>query len=67
MNPVASKNIKFVGHSDLGGRGDGVQVMVQRGYCYIGHGFSNGITTVDVRHPTIFRSPRTTSAIARAS
>src|SRR5258707_15408586 len=51
MNPVASKNIKFVGHSDLGGRGDGVQVMVQRGYAYIGHGFSNGITTVDVRDP----------------
>ncbi len=56
MNAVASRNIKFVSHCDLGGRGDGVQVMVHRGYAYIGHGFSNGITTVDVRdakHPKV--------------
>jgi ABC-type branched-subunit amino acid transport system ATPase component len=49
MNPIASRNIKFVGHSDLGGRGDGVQIMVHRGFAYVGHGFSNGITTLDVR------------------
>ena len=49
MNAVASRNIKFVSHSDMGGRGDGVQVMVHRGYAYIGHGFGNGITTIDVR------------------
>ena len=49
MNAVASRNIKFLGHSDQGGRGDGVQVMVNRGYAYIGHGFSNGITIIDVR------------------
>src|SRR4029450_1794698 len=49
MQPVASRNIKFISHSDLGGRGDGVQVMVHRGFAYIGHGFSNGITIVDVR------------------
>jgi hypothetical protein len=49
MNAVASRNIKFVSHSDLGGRGDGVQIMVHRGFAYVGHGFSNGITTVDVR------------------
>ena len=56
MNAVASRNIKFVGHCDLGGRSDGVQIMVHRGYAYIGHGFSNGITTVDVRdaaHPKV--------------
>jgi len=51
MNAVASRNISFVSHSDLGGRGDGVQIMVHRGYAYVGHGFSNGITTVDVRDP----------------
>jgi len=28
----------------MGGRGDGVQIMVHRGYAYVGHGFSNGIT-----------------------
>ena len=52
MNAVASHNIKFLGHSDQGGRGDGVQVMVHRGFAYIGHGFSNGITIIDVRDPT---------------
>ena len=51
MNAVASRNIKFVSHSDQGGRGDGVQVMVHRGYAYIGHGFSNEITVLDVRDP----------------
>ena len=56
MNAVASRNMTFVSHCDLGGRGDGVQIMVHRGYAYIGHGFSNGITTVDVRdakHPRV--------------
>ncbi len=48
---VASQNIRFVGHSDQGGRSDGVQVMVHRGHAYIGHTFSNGITIVDVRDP----------------
>ena len=48
---VASPNIRFVGHSDQGGRSDGVQVMVHRGYAYVGHTFSNGITILDVRDP----------------
>ena len=51
MDTVTSRNIKFVSHSDQGGRGDGVQIMVHRGYAYIGHGFSNGITVLDVRDP----------------
>ena len=51
MNAVASRNIKFLSHTDQGGRGDGVQVMVNRGFAYIGHGFSNGITVIDVRDP----------------
>jgi len=56
MNAVASRNIKFVSHSDQGGRGDGVQIMVHRGHAYVGHGYSNGITTIDVRdakHPRV--------------
>ncbi len=48
---AASRNITFISHCDQGGRGDGVQVMVHRGYAYIGHGFSNGITVIDVRDP----------------
>ncbi|MGH8634063.1 MAG: hypothetical protein ACRET7_08015, partial [Burkholderiales bacterium] len=61
MNAVASRNIKFVSHSELGGRGDGVQIMVHRGYAYIGHGFSNGITTLDVRDA---KRPRVVDFIA---
>jgi hypothetical protein len=34
MNAVASRNVKFISHSDQGGRGDGVQIMVHRGYAY---------------------------------
>jgi hypothetical protein len=61
MEPVASRNISFVSHSELGSRGDGVQVMVHRGFAYIGHGFSNGITIVDVRDA---KNPRVVDFIA---
>ena len=61
MVAVASRNIKFISHSDQGGRGDGVQVMVHRGYAYVGHGFSNGITVIDVRDP---KNPKTVNFIA---
>jgi hypothetical protein len=63
MTPVASRGIKFVGHSDMGGHGDGVQVMVHRGYAYVGHGYSNGITTLDVRDP---KHPKVVDFIACA-
>ena len=63
MKPVASKGIKFVGHSDMGGHSDGVQVMVHRGYAYVGHGYSNGITTLDVRDP---KNPKVADFIACA-
>src|SRR5258706_2509059 len=56
MTAVSARNISFVSRSDQGGRGDGVQVMVHRGYAYIGHGYSNGITVIDVRdakHPKV--------------
>lgn len=51
MKAAAAENIRFISHCDQGGRGDGVQIMVHRGFAYIGHGFSNGITVVDVRDP----------------
>jgi hypothetical protein len=53
MQPVASRNIDFVSHTDMGGRADAVQIMVHRGFAYVGHGFSNGITTLDVRDPRV--------------
>ena len=41
--------VKFLSHSDQGGRPDGVQVMVNRGHVYVGHMFSNGITVRSLR------------------
>src|ERR1700735_3718278 len=45
----ATKNMRLVGYSDQGGKSDGVQIMVHRGYAYIGHIFSKGFSIVDVR------------------
>jgi len=61
MSTGRAHNIKFISHCDQGGRGDGVQVMVHNGYAYIGHGFSNGITVIDVRDP---KHPRTVNFLA---
>src|ERR1051325_669673 len=61
MVAVASRNISFISHCDQGGRCDGVQVMVHRGYAYVGHGFSNGITVIDVRDP---KNPKAVNFIA---
>ena len=41
MDAVASPNIKFVSHSDQGGRAAACRSWCTRGYAYIGHGFSN--------------------------
>src|SRR5947209_17125102 len=49
--PDYARNTRIIGHSDQGGRPDGVQIMVHRGYAYIGHIFSNGVTVMDVRDP----------------
>jgi len=50
--PDYSRNMRLLGHSDQGGRPDGVQVMVHRGYAYIGHMVSQGVSIVDVRDVT---------------
>jgi len=55
IKPEAARNIAFVGHTDQGGRGDGVQVMVARGYAYIGTRVSRGVMVTDVRDP---RNPK---------
>lgn len=49
--PEYSRNMRLIGHSDQGGRPDGVQLMVHRGYAYIGHMVSQGFSIVDVRDP----------------
>jgi hypothetical protein len=53
--PEAARNLSLVGHTDQGGRGDGVQVMVARGHAYIGTRVSRGVMVTDVRDP---RQPR---------
>jgi hypothetical protein len=53
--PEGARNISFVGHTDQGGRGDGAQVMVERGYAYIGTRVSRGVMVTDVRDP---RNPK---------
>lgn len=51
-SPEYSRNMRLIGHSDQGGRPDGVQLMVHRGFAYIGHMVSQGFSVVDVRDPT---------------
>lgn len=53
--PDHARNMRIVGHSDQGGRADGIQVMVSGGYAYVGHVFSGGFSVIDVRDP---RAPR---------
>ncbi|MBE2242874.1 MAG: hypothetical protein IAE86_08970 [Burkholderiaceae bacterium] len=49
--PDFARNMKLIGHSAIGGRGDGMQLMVHRGYAYVGHPWSKGFSIVDVRDP----------------
>jgi hypothetical protein len=59
--PDYARNMRLVGHSDQGGRPDGVQVMVHRGHAYVGHMFSKGFSIIDVRDP---RNPRAVNYLA---
>lgn len=49
--PVHARGFTFLGHTDQGGRADGLQVMVGGGYAYVGHMFSSGFSVIDVRDP----------------
>lgn len=49
--PEYGYNFSFLGHTDQGGRADGTQIMVHRGFAYVGHAFSNGFSIIDVRDP----------------
>ncbi|HUB16818.1 MAG TPA: hypothetical protein VMB34_33090, partial [Acetobacteraceae bacterium] len=53
--PEGARNVDFVGYTDQGGRGDGVQVMVARGHAYVGTRVSRGVMVTDVRDP---RNPK---------
>ena len=49
--PDHARNMRLIGHSDQGGRGDALQVMVHRGHAYVGHPWSGGFSIIDVRDP----------------
>ena len=59
--PDYARNMRIVGHTDQGGRPDGVQVMVHRGFAYVGHMFSKGFSVIDVRDA---KNPRAVNYVA---
>ncbi len=64
--PDFAHNMRLVGHSMIDGRGDGLQIMVERGHAFIAHPWSRGFSVVDVRDPrnpgsvTYVEAPRNT-------
>ncbi|MBL8893720.1 MAG: hypothetical protein JNJ53_03905 [Rhizobiales bacterium] len=59
--PDFAYKMRLIGHSDQGGRPDGVQLMVHRGFAYVGHMFSKGFSVIDVSDP---RDPKPVNYIA---
>lgn len=59
--PDYGYNFSFLGHSDQGGRPDGCQIMVDRGFAYVAHAFQQGFSVIDVRDP---RAPETVDFIS---
>jgi hypothetical protein len=43
--------IRHLSYSDMAGRPDSVQIMLNRQHLYVGHMFSNGVTILDARDP----------------
>src|SRR5213078_705788 len=43
--------IRHLAYSDIGGRPDSVQIMVNRRHIYVGHMFANGVTILDAADP----------------
>ena len=61
MSRTSSYRLTPLGHSDQGGRPDGLQVMVHRGHAYVAHPWSQGFSIVDVHNP---REPKTVNYVA---
>ena len=45
------RRIKHVSYSDIGGRPDSVQIMLNRNHLYVGHMFGDGVTILDASDP----------------
>ena len=53
MKILESRNIELIGHSDLNGKGDGMQIMRKDDFLYVGHMGYNGVGTsvLDISNP----------------
>ena len=49
------RRIRHLSYSDLGGKPDSVQIMLNRRHLYVGHMFSNGLTVLDASDPRRLR------------
>jgi len=49
------RGIRHLSYSDIGGRPDSVQIMMNRRHLYVGHMFSNGVTVLDAADPRDLR------------
>ncbi|GAB4065251.1 hypothetical protein KHC28_02345 [Ancylobacter sonchi] len=64
--PEEARNVRLVGHSDLGGWNDAFQIRVRNGICYVAAGGlygSFGLTVLDVSDPT---SPKVVKQLEHA-
>jgi hypothetical protein len=52
--PAFAHGFRLIGHSDQGGRPDGMQLQHYRDHVFVGHVFSGGFTILDAKDP---RSP----------
>ncbi|MGH7088773.1 MAG: LVIVD repeat-containing protein [Stellaceae bacterium] len=52
MSAPSARNLRLVGHTDQGGRPDGVQFMLHRsGYGFVGQTYAEGVSILDLRDP----------------
>jgi hypothetical protein len=51
----SARNFRFVGYSDMAGKADGTQVMLNKGHAFVCNPFSAGTSVLDVRDP---RAPK---------
>jgi hypothetical protein len=59
--PDHAHRMTLIGHSDQGGRPDGVQLMVNKGHAFVGHMFSKGFSVIDCTDP---RDPKPVAYVA---
>ena len=51
QNSPEYQRARSLGYSDVGGKPDTVQIMLNRGHLYVGHMFTDGVTVLDVSNP----------------